>query len=57
MTDEQCMAIVDAINELTSAVNTVAENLDNLHTYCDSDLRKEIKVISGIMADMYDYKL
>lgn len=57
MNDEQCNAIIFAIKELTAATLTVAENLDAIYTYSDSDLVKQVNIIAQILEDIKDYKL
>jgi hypothetical protein len=57
MTDEQCMEIVDAIKELTFSVNAVAENIDNISSYYDGDLRKELRFIGETLHDIKEWKL
>jgi len=57
MNDEQCNALIEAIKDLTSAVHTVAENIDNICSYSDYDLRKEVNLIAKILEDIKDFKL
>lgn len=49
MNDEQCMALIDAIKELTSAVREVAENVDGISSYYDFELRKELHLIAEVI--------
>lgn len=57
MNDEQCKAIINAIKDLTDSVDTVATNIDNIYTYSDCDLRKELHLIAEILEDIKDFKL
>lgn len=57
MNDEQCIAIIDAIKELTSVIHTVSENIDNIRPYSDFDLLKELRLISEILEDIKDFRL
>ena len=51
MTDEQCNAIVDAIKGLTMAVREVAENVDGIYSYHDTDLCKEVRLVAQILEE------
>lgn len=57
MTNDQCNAIIKAISELTNAVRDVATNIDNIYTYSDLDLRKEVHLIAEILEDIKDFRL
>jgi len=57
MNDEQCMAIVDAIKDLSSAMREVSEKIDNIGYYSDYELKKEIHLIAEILEDIKDYRL
>ena len=57
MNDEQCMAIVDAIKDLSSAMREVAEKVDGILWYSDEALVKEIRLLSSIVEDIKDYRL
>jgi len=52
MNDEQCSVIVEAIKDLTRAVNEVAQNVDNIWCYSDSELRKEVHLIAEVIEDI-----
>ncbi len=56
MNDEQCNTIISAIKELTTAVQTVAENIDGISSYYDHNLRKEVHLIAEVIEDI-GYKL
>ncbi len=51
MNDEQCNALIEAIKELTTAVREVAENVDNISSYYDKELRKEIRLVAQILEE------
>lgn len=57
VTNDQCNAIIKAISELTNAVRDVATNIDNIYTYSDLDLRKEVHLIAEILEDIKDFRL
>lgn len=51
------MAIVDAIKELTSATREVAEKIDYLFNYDDTNLVKQVNLVAQILEDIKDYRL
>jgi hypothetical protein len=51
MNDEQFNLLINSINKLTTAVQQVAENIDNISPYSDYDLRKEVHLIAEVIED------
>ena len=57
MTDEQCNVLMDAIKDLTSAVHSVAESIDNISGFNDHDLIQEVQGIRKVLEDINEWKL
>ena len=52
MNDDQCEAIILAIDRLTAAVSEVAEKVDGIGSYYDYDLRKEVHLVAEVLEDI-----
>lgn len=55
MNDDKCNVLVEAIKELTSAVQSVAENVSDISSYYDGELintlRKELRIIAQVIEE------
>lgn len=49
MNDEQCMAIIAAIKDLTDAIHIVGDNIDNIGFYSDREVVKKLQLIAEVL--------
>lgn len=52
MTDDQCNLIIEAIKGLTLAMIQVSESVDNIYSYNDTDLVKQVNIVAQVIEDI-----